>query len=445
MISENSRTRSRSSTSCGNWVNRSLERVGPAARPVLFLLAAAAFALVPVCALAIPSRVDMHVSSIPTSALLTTPGIGLVDAGRQAAAASLARTHAWLYFVWAGLQIVAFWYLWSSGRAAALRDSLRRRVRNEHVLRALFGGFLAVVAQIAAFPVLFTEFRLSYAAELTNQTIASWFRDFVATSAVDAVITGVMIAIILALVDATRLWYIVATALVFAFALGLMFAQPVILAPIFNTLRPLTDTDLSARLTDLAEHAGLGRPAILVADLSRQTSLPNAWVAGWGATRRIVLSDTLLTSETPGEIEFIVAHELGHYAKHDVIKLTLVATALTVLALAISVIIGDRIGFRRDDDPVSRLALVGAILGCAALLLFPVYNAYSRALEARADAYALAITSTDRADGVRSFVRDADDGLSPLCPPRAATLYFLDHPPLGQRIAALQGRPDPCP
>lgn len=401
-------------------------------------------ALAPDCALAIPSRVDAHVTAIPGSLLLKVAGARLADPERQLAAQRLQTTRQWLYFAWAGLQIFAFWYLWSSGRAAALRDALRRRIRNEHLLRALYGGFLAIVAQLAAFPALFTEFRLSYAAELTDQTIASWFRDYVATMAVDAVITGIMLAIILALVDLTRLWYLIATAIVFAFALGLMFAQPIVLAPIFNTTRPLDDPALAARITDIAERAGLGRPAIYVADLSRQTSLPNAWVAGWGATRRVVLSDTLLTTETRGELEFIVAHELAHYAEHDVIKLTLVATALTVLAVAIAVIIGDHIGFRRDDDPVSRLALVGAILGCIALGLFPVYNWYSRGVELRADRMAVAMTG-DPADGVRALIRYADDGLSPLCPPLAAKIYFFDHPPLGHRIAALQGRPDPCP
>jgi Zn-dependent protease with chaperone function len=391
-----------------------------------------------------PTRIDERVSAIPASALLNKTGAELADPARQRAANELATINRPLFFAWAFFQIFAFLYLWNSGTAARLRDWLRRGTRNEHVLRFLFGALLAVIAQACALPVAFTRFRLAYSAGLTTQTVASWMHDWFVSVALDALFAGIFICIILWLVDRTRLWYVVAILLVIAGTLGLSFAEPVLLAPLFNTYAPLSDPQLSARIHGLTERAGIGDPPIYKTNLSKQTEVGNAWVSGFGSTQRIVLGDTLIGTATPGETVFIVAHELGHYVRRDVISLTLVATTLFIGAMAIAVLIGDRVGFRRDDDPVSRLPLVGCILGCAALVMFPIYNMYSRGIEARADEYALALTHAP-ADGVRAFLRFADDGLSPLCPPQIVRIYFYDHPPLGSRIATLQGRPDPCP
>jgi STE24 endopeptidase len=422
-------------------------RIGPlAARSVFVLFFVIACALVPGAASAAPTptRIDHRITALPASTLLRETGTHLVDPARQRAANELATINRPLFFAWALFQIFAFLYLWRSGTAARWRDALRRSIRNEHVLQVVFGAVLAIVAQVCALPVSFTRFRLAYAAGLTVETVASWLRDWLITVTIDAVIVGLFIGVILWLVDLTRLWYLIATVFVFVVSLALVFVEPVLLAPLYNTYTPLANPSLEARIHQVTERAHIGDPPIYTNNLSKQSEVGNAWVAGFGPTRRIVLADTLVAKETPDETAFIVAHELGHYVRRDVISLTLVGTALFVLAMAIAVLIGDRIGFRRDDDPVSRLPLVGCILGCAALVLFPVYNGYSRFIEARADQYAFALTH-DPAAGVRTFVRFADDGLSPLCPPKLIRLYFYDHPPLGSRIASMQGREDPCP
>jgi Zn-dependent protease with chaperone function len=116
---------------------------------------------------------------------------------------------------------------------------------------------------------------------------------------------------------------------------------------------------------------------------------------------------------------------------------------LFVLSVAVAVLIADQIRFRRDDDPLARLALVGALAGLAALATYPLYNMYSRQIATKADAYALTLTQ-DPASAVRAFVRAADRRFVTLCTPGWATLYFSQLPQLGTRIAAATGRPDPC-
>ncbi len=118
--------------------------------------------------------------------------------------------------------------------------------------------------------------------------------------------------------------------------------------------------------------------------------------------------------------------------------------SLFVFAAALAVLLSDRIGFRRDDDPLARLALVGTFLGIAVLLLYPAFNAVERGVEWRIDGVALGVLA-DRSAGVRLFVRRADDDLIALCGRRTVRWYFESRPPLGSRIAAIGNTTDPCP
>jgi Zn-dependent protease with chaperone function len=128
----------------------------------------------------------------------------------------------------------------------------------------------------------------------------------------------------------------------------------------------------------------------------------------------------------------------------DALRLTLIAVTLFVLSAAIAVLLSDRVGFRRDDDALSRLALVATFLGCVLIVAYPIYTAFSRNLTTRADGIALAATG-DRAAAVRAMIRYADDDLAPLCDRRSIRWYFDDRPALGGRIAGAARTPDPCP
>ena len=121
----------------------------------------------------------------------------------------------------------------------------------------------------------------------------------------------------------------------------------------------------------------------------------------------------------------------------------LVLLSMLVLGSALAIFLADRIGFRRDDDPVSRLALVGALLGCVYLVTLPFYNGYERNLDIAADRYAVALTG-DRISAIRGAVRGADQALQPVCPRLLGYWYFSTHPPAGVRIPNLQGRPSAC-
>jgi len=388
--------------------------------------------------------VDRRVTAIPATTLLHAPISHLVDARRQRVSEHLRRWTRPLYLVWAFAQIGAFAYLWLSGAGARLRDWVRKRVRNEHATRFAYGGLMALCSAVAAFPFAFVRYRFDYNFGLTPEVASTWFRDGFLNALIHAALLGIIVAGILALVDRTRLWYLWAMAGLFVATLIMAFLEPVVVAPLYNRFERLPATaPARAPIDALAAKAGVAGAPIEISNESRRSQAAIADIAGVGPTKRIVLSDTLLANATLPEILFLTARELGHYAHGDDFRLSLFWTFLLIACTALAVVCADRVGFRRDDDPLSRLPLVFAFLGLLALIATPLYNGYSRGLEARADAYALKLTG-DRVAAARAFVRLADETLAPLCSSRPIVIYFFNSPPLGSRIATATGREDPC-
>ncbi|MEO6991559.1 MAG: M48 family metalloprotease [Candidatus Baltobacteraceae bacterium] len=350
-----------------------------------------------------------------------------------------------LFFVWAASQIALLLWLWSSGNAARLRFFLARRVRSPIALRFVYGAAIAFGAQLAAFPANFAAYRIAVGFGLTGEGPWGWVGQTALDAFLVAVAFGAVAAFILSLVARTRLWYVYAVGGLFAAALGTSFFAPLVIAPLFDRMRPLAAQDpIAVEIRPLERRAGLASAPIYVDDLAGTRAVASADVSGFGPTERIVLAQTLVRAATPAEIAFVTAHELGHYVYRDDFRLALWGTLLFVISVLVAVTLADRIGFRYDDDPLSRLALVGAVLGAVALAAFPAYNAVERRIEAHADRYALAITG-DRSAAVRTFVRYADETLTPLCPSAFERVYFESHPPLGSRIAFALHEPDPCP
>jgi STE24 endopeptidase len=389
--------------------------------------------------------VDRRVSALPAAALLAGPPARLVDSRRQRVALPFRRYSRLLFVLWAGSQIAAFFYLWASGYAARLRDLLRRAEMPVAALNMAFGAALAYLAGLASLPSALVIYRLDVSFGLTNESTFEWLRDGFLGVSLDAFLIGAVVAFLFALVDRTRIWYVYGAIGLAALTLVMAFLEPLTVAPLFNRFAPLPPRSAAyAPLARLAQRAGSGDAPIVVANFSRRSHAIVADIAGFGPTKRIVLGDSLLANATLGEVLFLTAREFGHYSHADDFRLSLFWTFLFMVCIALGVLCADRVAFRRDDDPLTRLALVLGFMGLFALACTPLYNSYSRGLEARADAYALALTG-DRVAAVRAYVRITDETLAPLCPARAVRLYFYNSPPMGTRIAKAEGRADPCP
>lgn len=390
-----------------------------------------------------PDALDRAVSGIAPQTLLTHAAPLLVDPARAAAAAHLQAIGVPLWALMTVLQIGVLAWFWSSGSSARLRDALRARVRSEFCVRFLFGVILAGVDKLAAFVPQVLQFRLMHIMDLTATSIGEWSLHWVQGALVAMLIAGVIAAVILGLADRTHQWYLYTIVAVVGSTLLISYVYPFAIAPLTTRLQPLHASGaLASDIARLRQQTGVAVP-VLEERVAGQTHTGRQYVMGWGGSQRAVLSDTLIAGSTPAEVRFVVAREFAWVEANDGLHVALIEAAMLVLAAALAIFIADRIRFRRDDDPVSRLALLGALLGAVYLVGLPFYNGYLRNVRIAQDGAALALTR-DPVAAIRREVRHADQSLVPICSNTLAGWYFDESPALGRRIAAIQGKTDPC-
>ena len=216
-----------------------------------------------------------------------------------------------------------------------------------------------------------------------------------------------------------------------------MIIAPIVIDPLFNRFRPLEDAALRDRLLALADQSGVPAREILVADASRRTRAVNAYFTGLGRTRRIVLHDTLLSKFDPDEIAVVLAHEVGHWKHHDVMKGLAWATLGSVIGLGLLWGFMARAVTQHADlsgigDPALAIPAYGLVMVLMLLSTAPS-NAISRRMETRADLASLEITQ-DPDTFVRSEVHLARENLSEVAPPGWVERIFYTHPCSARRI-----------
>jgi STE24 endopeptidase len=298
----------------------------------------------------------------------------------------------------------------------------------------IYFSALTLASSVLELPVTLVE---DYAVErrygLSDQTASAFLIDWSKGTAISSVLAGGLALLGGVAVRRFRAsWPIVA-------ALGMLplfvlanLIVPLYILPLFNRFEPLRGP-LEVRLRALAARFSVGDAEILRMDMSRQTKKANAFVAGIGSTHRIVLGDTLIDAFEPDEVEFVVAHELGHYVSRDTWRMIALAEVVTAALLGL---VGVRL---RDDGSRDSVLLlrIAAWLGAGTMAIRPAINAYSRSREWAADRFALATTADPRS-GAAAFRRLRDQNLAEEEPPAWYEFLFASHPSLGKRIEALE-------
>jgi STE24 endopeptidase len=291
---------------------------------------------------------------------------------------------------------------------------------------------------LVTLPLAWWSEHLALVYGLSTESWAAWFLDGLKALAVNVVATCLVLLLFVGLARRfSRTWFLPAAVGAGALVIAGSFAYPVIIEPLFGSFTPLPAGQLRTELLDLAHRDGVQVSDVLVSDASTRTTELNAYVSGFGSTKRIVIYDTLLHSTPDRQIVLIVAHELGHATQDDVLVGTLegaVAAAMAVFALFI-VLRPERLRRRVGAGSMGDPAIVPVVLALAAMAMFlaAVQNTISRQIEARADAHSLDLTH-DPADFIAMQRRLAVTNLNHLEPNPILSFWFNNHPPPLDRI-----------
>jgi STE24 endopeptidase len=303
---------------------------------------------------------------------------------------------------------------------------------------------LTLVTVVVTLPLSVGAERVLRRYGLSTQSWPGWAADVARGWAVATGTTAVLLLLLVALARRWRRWWIAGGLVAAGFVVAGSFVYPVVIEPLSNSFTAMPAGPQRDDLVRLAARDGVPVDSVLVADASRRTTTENAYVSGLGATRRVVVYDTLLRGATPREVQLVVAHELGHVKAHDVrLGTALGALAAAAVVVAASWVLDDRgrrrrallraAGARGASDPAV-VALVLALVTVGSLASAPASTLVSRRIEARADVHALELTRD-----VQGFAqmqrRLAVTNLSDLQPAWWRTAVFSTHPSAPWRIA----------
>jgi len=398
------------------------------------------------------------VSRAPASLRNAEPGPDAADPARGAAFSDeliargdAFRKPAYLSFALGMLLQLATLLLLARGPMGGLIDALERVPGGWAVRTMLAGAALAAILALVALPLSFVRgYVVQHDWGLSTQDVGGWLSDQGRALLVAAVTMAVAALAFFAVVRwRPGSWWLWGWAAFTLLTIVLAYLYPVVIAPLFFKFTPLADEDLARRITSIAEEADIEVDEVLVADASRRTTSENAYVAGFGATKQVVVYDTLLEAGGTDETLFVVAHELGHQRERHIIKNIVAASLALLVAFAVLGVLG------RGGSPWSlagaegigdlrALPLLVAFALFAGLVLLPAENLLSRTFERQADAAAIDLTADSDA-GVRTFRRLAISNIADLDPPSLAVWTLFTHPPILERIEFFLERDEAMP
>jgi len=361
-----------------------------------------------------------------------------MSAERQARAKEYAGIRRRLYFARTVATFVVLALLVVTPLSKAVRTAIEHRATNQWLVVLVYVLIFGLASEIVTLPLgVYSGWHLPRHYGLSHQSFASWIADLVKGSVIGGALgLGMVELLYWGLRRLPDWWWLAGGAVYLLFSVVLSNLAPVLIMPLFNTFTPIEDATLRQRMLHLAERAGTRVRGVFTMDFSRRTSAANAFVTGIGSTRRIVLGDTLIANYTVEEVEVVMAHELGHHVHGDIWRGMAFDTVVTLIGLFIANVLlhagVDAFGYRSVSD-VAAFPLFALILSGFGLVTMPLTNAYSRARERAADAYALTLTGNAPAF-VTAMQRLANQNLAEMEPPRWVVLLFYSHPPHADRI-----------
>ena len=326
-----------------------------------------------------------------------------------------------------------------------VRDAVQPRWGDLPYQLALLTAFTFIGGLIELPLELYATFVVEERFGFNRMTPALFVADMLKGAVVGAVIGLPLAALVLWIMGALgSSWWLWAWVAWVGFNLVLLVLYPTVIAPLFNRFEPLPDEALKARVQALMQRCGFAAKGLFVMDGSKRSAHANAYFTGLGSSKRVVFFDTLLQRLTPGEVEAVLAHELGHFKRRHVLKRMVSIFGVSLAGLALLGWLAGQSGFYAGLGVAPNL---GAANDGLALLLFslalppflffvsPLSAHLSRRHEFEADAYACA--QAQAADLASALLKLHEDNASTLTPDPLYVRFYYSPPPASERLAAL--------
>ncbi|HEY0846076.1 MAG TPA: M48 family metallopeptidase [Noviherbaspirillum sp.] len=294
----------------------------------------------------------------------------------------------------------------------------------------------------------YRQFVLEEKFGFNKMTLKLYITDLIKNTLVGIVIGVPLVWVILTLMEKSgNLWWLYAWFVWSGFQLLMLMLYPTVIAPLFNKFTPLQDEHLRSRIEGLMQRVGFASKGLFVMDGSKRSAHGNAYFSGFGAAKRIVFFDTLLSRLGPQEVEAVLAHELGHFKLKHVVKRIAVMFILSLGFLALLGYLKTQAWFYTGlgvdplligNNDAMALILFTLVLPVFTFLFSPLVSITSRKHEFEADAFAARYT--DAKDLVSALVKLYEDNASTLTPDPLHSAFYDSHPPASVRIHQLLAR-----
>jgi STE24 endopeptidase len=304
----------------------------------------------------------------------------------------------------------------------------------------------AVVGGLLELPfALYHTFVVEEQFGFNKMTWKLWIVDTAKGVLLGALIGLPIAALILWLMGAAgQWWWLWAWAVWMGFNLLLLVIYPTFIAPLFNKFQPLEDEALKARVTALMQRCGFAAKGLFVMDGSKRSAHANAYFTGFGAAKRVVFYDTLLAKLSPGEVDAVLAHELGHFRHKHIVKRLVAMFAISLAGFALLGWLATRAWFYTGlgvkpelNGPNDAVALLLFLLAVPLVSYFisPLLAQFSRRHEFEADAFA--VSQTSGRDLGNALLKLYEDNAATLTPDPVFVKFYYSHPPASERLARL--------
>lgn len=331
--------------------------------------------------------------------------------------------------------------LLATGWTGLLRDLAYQLASQHYALSVfLYVTMLLGIGKLLGLGLEYYGFRLEHRFNLSNQKLRSWIWDEVKSFLVSLIMAAIVVELLYFIIrQFPEHWWLIAWGAFIILFILLAQIAPVVLFPIFYKFEPLDNEDLKQRLVRLSERAGTRVRGVYKWKLSEKSKKANAALTGLGATRRIILADTLLDNYSADEIEAVLAHELGHHVHRHIAKSIFVQAGITLFGFwAANFVLHyaiDKLHMFETLSDFANFPLFALVSTVLSLVLMPLLNGYSRFNERQADRYAFKSIAS-----VNSFITSmnklAEQNLAERAPSKWVEWFFHSHPAISKRVEA---------